>query len=215
MRSLELSCGDRVEQELLALNDVVAAKVVPLKRNDTDLLMAYVNVRHGAPLTNSQVRAHFSRLSDELKALNIWPVIVGDALPDTPHFGETAVGASASAAALPMTELERVLCLVWATTLNRPVPIRDNILDLGAHSLHAIRAVSRLESIFPIEVPLHVIFDSPTVAGMAEALLTRTATDFDLEHLAAALLGVRAAGPCSPSRADRGASELRSHAERR
>jgi hypothetical protein len=47
------------------------------------------------------------------------------------------------------------------------VGVDDNFLDLGGHSLAATRIVSRVINEFQIELPLQVVFQSPTVARMA------------------------------------------------
>ena len=69
------------------------------------------------------------------------------------------------------TFLEEVLAEIWAHVLGvERVGIQDNFFDLGGQSLLAIRLVSRLRSVFQIELPLRSVFDRPTVGALAREI---------------------------------------------
>jgi amino acid adenylation domain-containing protein len=71
----------------------------------------------------------------------------------------------------PRNAVEELLVGMWAEILNvRQVGIHDNFFDLGGHSLLAVRLNSRLRSTFRVEVPLNVLFETPTVAGLGETI---------------------------------------------
>ncbi|MGO9110862.1 MAG: amino acid adenylation domain-containing protein [Thermoguttaceae bacterium] len=69
----------------------------------------------------------------------------------------------------PRTPLEEMLAGIWAEVLGlEQVGIHDNFFDLGGHSLLATQVVSRIRSVFQVELLIRVFFDGPTVAQMAE-----------------------------------------------
>ena len=71
----------------------------------------------------------------------------------------------------PRDEVERLLARIWAEVLQLDeVGVEDDFLDLGGDSLLAARVVSRANAAFMLDLPMHVLFASPTVAAMAAAI---------------------------------------------
>jgi amino acid adenylation domain-containing protein len=72
----------------------------------------------------------------------------------------------------PRTPMERDLAAIWAEVLALDrVGVEDNFFDLGGHSLGAARILSRVYAAFNVDLSLKALFDRPTVAGMAQAIL--------------------------------------------
>ncbi len=68
----------------------------------------------------------------------------------------------------PRNPVEQCILEVWREVLNaRNAGIQDNFFDLGGHSLTAMQVVARLRGLLDTEIPLSVLFESPTVAGLA------------------------------------------------
>lgn len=68
----------------------------------------------------------------------------------------------------PRNEIEKKLVGIWENALDvRPIGIHDSFFDLGGHSLSAGQIVSRVFDHFQLRVPLHVLFQSATIADMA------------------------------------------------
>ena len=73
--------------------------------------------------------------------------------------------------ATPRTPTERELARIWSKVLRvEEVGIHDNFFDLGGHSLLATQVMSRINNTFAVKVPLRRIFETPTVAGLAQAI---------------------------------------------
>jgi acyl carrier protein len=71
----------------------------------------------------------------------------------------------------PRTPVENVLAGIWAEVLGlEQVSIHDNFFELGGHSLLVTQVIARARAAFQVELPLRSIFESPTVAGLAESI---------------------------------------------
>ncbi|HEX3093246.1 MAG TPA: amino acid adenylation domain-containing protein, partial [Candidatus Angelobacter sp.] len=71
----------------------------------------------------------------------------------------------------PCTAVEEQLTEIWAAVLEvARVGRHGNFFDLGGHSLLAISMASRCRNIFGLDVPVRAIFESPTIAELAEVI---------------------------------------------
>ncbi|HEX8920906.1 MAG TPA: SDR family NAD(P)-dependent oxidoreductase, partial [Pyrinomonadaceae bacterium] len=68
----------------------------------------------------------------------------------------------------PRNELEEQIAETWQSVLGiEQVGVNDDFFELGGHSLLATQLISRLRGFSDAEIPLRVIFEQPTVAGLA------------------------------------------------
>ena len=71
----------------------------------------------------------------------------------------------------PRNPVEEMLAEIWAEVLKvERIGIHDNFFDLGGHSLLATQVVSRMRRALQVEIPLRALFETPTVAGLAERI---------------------------------------------
>jgi amino acid adenylation domain-containing protein len=174
--------GHRIElgevETTLESHAGVRQAVVVLREDapDDQRLVAYVVTAGGGP-TAAELRGWVKeRLPDYMVPAAF--VLLGE-LPLTAHGkvdrralpppGEAEAAGTYTA---PRTPLEEVLAGIWAEVLGRErVGIHDNFFELGGHSLLASRLVARIRDEFELDFPLQGLFESPTVAGLAAAML--------------------------------------------
>ncbi|HEX6293433.1 MAG TPA: amino acid adenylation domain-containing protein, partial [Herpetosiphonaceae bacterium] len=111
--------------------------------------------------------------------------VVVEALPLTPNGKvdrkalpppEDTAGRARAAYVAPRTPLEEVIAGVWRAVLGvAAVSVEENFFALGGHSLRATQVVTRLRQVLGHEVPLRLLFEAPTVAGLAARLTTAQA----------------------------------------
>jgi len=159
---------------------VVALEIAPGDKR----LAAYVVPAQEPPPTAGELRLFLQeRLPDYMVPSAF---VLMDALPLTPNGKVDRQALPAPDWSLrqlegeyvaPRTPVEEVLANIWAQVLGvKQVGVHDNFFELGGHSLLATQLVSRVREAFEIDLPLRNVFESPTVAMLAEhiEILQRT-----------------------------------------
>jgi amino acid adenylation domain-containing protein len=80
------------------------------------------------------------------------------------------------ASGTPRTAIEELIAGIWERLLGRSpgaIGIHDNFFDLGGHSLLATQALSRMREALGVAVTLRTLFETPTIAGLAEGIERR------------------------------------------
>ncbi|HYG09428.1 MAG TPA: amino acid adenylation domain-containing protein, partial [Pyrinomonadaceae bacterium] len=84
----------------------------------------------------------------------------------------------------PRNPTEELLANIWAQSLGvERVGIHHNFFELGGHSLLATQIISRVRRALRVEVPLRALFESPTVAGLAQHVDALRRVEADLERM--------------------------------
>jgi amino acid adenylation domain-containing protein len=85
---------------------------------------------------------------------------------------------------LPQAPAEAKLAEIWQEILGvGHIGIQDNFFTLGGHSLLATQIISRVRDEFGIEVPLQQIFETPTIAELASAVMAVQANGMPLPKI--------------------------------
>ena len=191
--------GYRVElgevEQLLAAHPGVAQAVVVLRADEgaEPQLVAYAVARQAGYAVSHADRPTRDKLMEWMAAqlpgyMMPSALLLLDALPLTANGKVDKARLPAAGASLepvdrfvaPRTDTEAKLAAIWADVLKKErVGIFDNFLDLGGHSLMAIRVLGKISKTFGVRLPLRAIFETPTVEALAEQL--------DLERKLAAL----------------------------
>ena len=139
-------------------------------------LVAYVVAKHGEACAWPDLRAFLKESFPEHMVPSACVVL--DALPLTPNgkVDRKALPAPSPAEqaqdiAAPSGAVEELLAGVWAEVLGvEHVGAHDNFFDIGGHSLLATRVVSRVRTLFDVELPLRSIFEAQTLAELATVI---------------------------------------------
>jgi amino acid adenylation domain-containing protein len=81
---------------------------------------------------------------------------------------DTATRNLATGFVSPRTPTEAQIVQIWSEVLGvEQISIKDNFFELGGHSLLATQVISRINSAFGLDLSVQMMFESPTVAGIA------------------------------------------------
>ncbi len=78
---------------------------------------------------------------------------------------EIRAASSLEAFVAPAGEIQEMLAEIWSEVLKIDrLGAHEKFIDLGGHSLTAIRLSSRISEAFELDIPLNVVFSHPTIA---------------------------------------------------
>lgn len=172
LRGYRIELGE-IENQLETHEQVERAVVMVREDHPGDKrLVAYVVKKNqGTQLSSGQLREHLRRGLPEYMVPGAWvelkhfPLspngkIDRKALPKP----ETRSSEAAHSYVAPRTALEEHLARIWSELLGvDKVGIRDNFLELGGHSLIAIRVLSRVARECGADLQVQSLFDAPTI----------------------------------------------------
>jgi hypothetical protein len=198
VRGFRVDLGE-VEVRLRAEHDIDDAAAVVVD----DALRAYVVSPSGTPDINAALDRLRRQLPPHMVPVSVHTVselprttsgkVDRRALEARATEGEPA--AEKSSGRPPETLTETRLLEIWRDVMpGAAAGVDDNFFQIGGHSLLATKVIARARTEFSVDLPLHVIFASPTVAAMAvEIDARRPAEDLDeLSSLMAELEGMSA-----------------------
>jgi amino acid adenylation domain-containing protein len=179
VRGFRIELGE-IESALAAAPGVRAAAVLAVGPPGDLRLVAFAAPAAGAEPAPDELAAFLEeRLPRQCRpqAVRVLPE-----LPLTPHGKVDRAALRAHVEALlaaprprraPATAVEERLVAIWAELLGlapEQVSTDDNFFDLGGHSLHLARLLSRVREGLGVEMGLAALFTAPTVTAMAEAV---------------------------------------------
>jgi amino acid adenylation domain-containing protein len=190
IRGYRIEPGE-IESQLELHPEVREAIVIPREYSPIEKrLVAYVAV--AAPsLQVSDLRSHLAERLPEYMVPSSFVLLT--ALPRTPNgkIDRQALPAPAETEdtelfVAPRTPVEEALCRIWSQLLGvEQIGVNNSFFELGGHSLMAMQLLSRLRGIFQLELPLRVVFEAPTIAKLAEVLVSYEVTPGQVERIAA------------------------------
>src|SRR5262249_26530630 len=161
-------------------------------------LIGYVVMRTGAQAKVDELRDFIKQKLPEYMIPSAFVAL--DALPLTPNgkVDRRALPAPDQSRPeleqsyqVPRTPVEEMLAQIWAEVLKlERIGVHDNFFDLGGHSLLATQVISRVRAAFQTNLALRTLFEMPTVAELANAIVTEQAAALDDDALAGILTGI-------------------------
>ncbi|MGH9867322.1 MAG: non-ribosomal peptide synthase/polyketide synthase, partial [Candidatus Polarisedimenticolia bacterium] len=165
---------DDVESALLEVEGVRAAAVVVRREVGSSDLIGYVTT-DGEAADPAALRQALARrvppymIPSRLIVLDRMP-LSGSGKIDRRALPAPGAEPSPVRGASILTPAEEMVAGIWRLVLGVDgIGPDDDFFALGGHSLHATRVVARLRRL-GIDVPLHDLFDAPTVRGLARRL---------------------------------------------
>jgi hypothetical protein len=136
-------------------------------------LVAYVVTALAGAALVEELRVHLARQLPDYMVPSAFVLL--PALPLTTNgkinrraLPAPGLGGERPQAVAPRTPVEELLAALWAQVLRRDdVGANDNFFDLGGHSLLATQLFSRMRETFRADLPLSLLFEAPTMAGLA------------------------------------------------
>jgi amino acid adenylation domain-containing protein len=105
-----------------------------------------------------------------------------------------------NAAVAPRNFLETALAEYWCEILGLPrVGVHDHFMDLGGHSLSAMRLLARLRTEQGLELSVANIFDNPTIAKLAERIEALAAAESQTPFITTSTVAAHLSNPASNS----------------
>ncbi len=180
---IELGEIEAVLGQHAAVKQAVVLARASAANSDDKRLLAYVVLHreaatnqngHGA-VTSETLRQHLQQhvpdyMVPQVMLLQKLPLNANGKL-DRQALPEPEQAAAQKVYVAPRTATEQAIAAIWAEVLRRDaakIGADDNFFDLGGHSLLATQVVSRQRRALTIELPLRTLFESPTVAALAE-----------------------------------------------
>ncbi len=176
---IELGEIESVMTQHPAISDLVV--VVQGETPDDQQLVAYMVLKEGQAPTASELH--------QFASVELPPYMVPSAfmalkaMPLTPNgkVDRAALACSesmrldpGSVFAAPLSVTQKRLTEIWSEALGlEQIGIHDNFFDLGGHSLTAMRVANRLSQEFGDDFSMTVLFESPTIAELAETIENR------------------------------------------
>ncbi len=188
---LRIELGE-IEAEL-ARHPALKEVAVEIKPDETGQrrLIAYA-VPNGSLPPARQLRDYLSRvlpvymLPSAFVAVERFPLNANgkldrNALPTSSRASDTAAPGDAQGEAVePRGEIERALADIWKEILGvERIGRDDNFFDLGGRSLQVTRVMSKIVKACGVGLPLETMFNAPTIAGLAAAIVAEQAGGSD------------------------------------
>ncbi len=190
LRGMRIELGE-LEAILERHPDVKMAAVRAIESDDgrVESLAAYVVLTSEAAVSAGDLRAHLAEHVEESKIPGQFMEL--PEMPLTPSgkvnrkkLPEPDGSLRTSDRVAPSSPAERRIASLWRKHLEvDDIGVNENFFEIGGHSLLAVRIQHDIMRTLGLEVPLGMLFDEPTIAGLAARLQQEEGLEFaPVEH---------------------------------
>ena len=177
IRGFRIELGE-IESVLKSLPRIKQAVVVAREDTAGDKRLVAYYIANEGPIDAAELRAHVKVSLPEYMVPSAY--VPMEAMPLTPNgkvdkkslpMPDPGEIATSRRVIPPRTHIEKQLTEIWEELFSvSRVSVDDDFFDLGGHSLLALSMMNRVAKVFGEQVPLNVLFESPTIAQLARYL---------------------------------------------
>ena len=152
-----------------------ALNILVVTRDGMELLIVFDRARFDEANV-SNLRRHFVALCEAIVAnpeQDLATLVQKIPIPEVPRI--RALSSRTRDYEAPRNAREERLAKIWAEVLGVDrIGINDDFFALKGHSLLATQVLSRIRDAFNVQLPLRSLFESPTIAALAERIEVAT-----------------------------------------
>ncbi len=174
LRGVRIELGEI--ENVIRSQEGVHATVVTMTPDHTgeNCLVAYVVSEAGSDVIATELR---QKIAQQLPLAMVPAAFVF--IPELPLMPNGKINRAALPApefvvdeyVAPRDVVEELIAGIWAEVLElERVSVHDDFFALGGHSLNATQVMARLFDVFQVDLGLRSLFETPTVAGLAQSV---------------------------------------------
>ena len=178
IRGYRIEPGE-IENLLATLKGVTEAVVKANKFDDSDIrLVAFLNVDADFQMTNAEIKDALAKSLPSYMVPSFFQKTEGFPRLTNGKINKKALLFKAEVSDIKqddrynsLSDTQKKLITIWENSLKiKNIKATDNFFDIGGNSLLAISVMSKIKSVFNLELGLRVFFDSPKIKDLAEAI---------------------------------------------
>jgi amino acid adenylation domain-containing protein len=190
IRGFRIELGE-IEARLLESGSVREAVVIAREGQAGDKrLVAYLVAHDGMEISTASLREHLLGVLPGYMTPSAFVVLPVFPLTPNGKLDRKALPAPDQGAvvtreyAAPIGEMEIAIAQIWHELLGlERIGRDDHFFELGGHSLLAMRLLVRVREVLYVDVPLAKVFQTPTIASLAELVFAEQMGQFQSEDI--------------------------------
>ena len=178
IRGFRVELGE-IESAISEIEGIIEVVIKPLKISAGDMrLAAFLNVSDTFSIDTKELSTKLKEklppfmIPSAFKIMHGFPKTINGKIDRDALVLEISEIAEKNIQHLKtLTETEKKILEIWSDVLKtKDILTTDNFFEIGGNSLLSISVMSKIESVFNIELGLRVFFDSPRIKDLAEAV---------------------------------------------